>query len=48
MENLGQHIIEYTQLGIPTFPEIGKHPIVSWKPFQTRFPNQEEINLFWV
>ena len=43
MENLGQEITKYTELGIPTFPEIGKNPVVSWKPFQTRFPTPEEI-----
>jgi len=43
MENLGEQINKYTILGIPTFPVIGKIPIVSWKPFQTRFPTDEEI-----
>jgi hypothetical protein len=43
MENLGQKINEYINLNIPTFPVVGKIPVVSWKPFQTRFPTQEEI-----
>lgn len=43
MENLGQEIKKYTELGIPTFPVVGKIPIVSWKSFQSRFPTDEEI-----
>lgn len=49
MSDMKQWALYYRALGLSVFPVVSgqKMPLVSWKEYQERLPNEEEIETWW-
>lgn len=43
-----EHALKYRRMGLSIIPVSGKIPLIKWREFQERLPNEEEIKEWWT